>query len=45
MRKITILIYNINREKNPFVTIGMIYGQPFELPVIELEEDIPYEKD
>jgi len=45
MRKITILIYNINREKTPFVTIGMLYGQPFELPDIELEEDIPYEKD
>lgn len=45
MRKITLLIYNINREKTPFVTIGMSYGQPFELPVIELEEKMYYEKD
>ena len=45
MRKITLLIYNINREKTPFVTIGMIHGKSFELPMIELEEDIPYEKD
>lgn len=44
MRKITILVYNVNRTKTPFVTIGMIYGDTFELPIIELDEDIPYEE-
>lgn len=43
MRKITLLVYNVNSEKIPFVTIGMIYGETFELPIIELEEDIPYD--
>ena len=45
MRKITLLLYNINREKTPFVTIGVVHGESFELPMIELDEDIPYEKD
>lgn len=45
MRKITLLLYNINCEKSPFVTIGVVHGTTFELPMIELEEDIPYEKD
>jgi len=44
MRKITILAYNVNRTKTPFVTIGMIYGDAFDLPIIELDEDIPYEE-
>lgn len=44
MRKITLLIYNVNREKVPFVTIGVIHGETFELPIIELDEDIPYDE-
>ena len=44
MRKITLLVYNVNRQKTPFVTIGMLHGDKFELPVIELDESIPYEE-
>jgi len=44
MRKITLLIYNLNREKKPFVTIGVIHGETFDLPAIELDEDIPYDE-
>jgi len=44
MRKITLFTYNINREKIPFVTIGMFRDETFHLPTIELEEDIPYDE-
>jgi len=42
MRRISILMYNVNREKQPFVTIGLT--NVLDFPAIELEEEVPYEK-
>lgn len=40
MKKITIIMYNVNREKQAFVTIGLL---DMDFPMIELEE--VYHKD
>ena len=46
MRRISILMYNVNREKQAFVTVGLRLSEVLDFPVIELEEEIPYiEKD
>lgn len=42
MRRISILMYNVNREKQAFVTVGLTPEMDF--PLIELEEEVPYEK-
>lgn len=45
MNSITIVTYNINNEKHPFVTFGLNLLEELDFPIIELDE-IPYnEKD
>lgn len=44
MRRISILMYNVNREKQAFVTVGLSLLDVLDFPVIELEEEVPYEK-
>jgi len=44
MKSITILTYNVNNEKLPFVTIGLTLENEFDFPRIELDEEIPYNK-
>lgn len=41
MKKITIMVYNVNREKRAFTTFGINF-ETMDFPRIELEEEIPY---
>ena len=46
MNSISIVTYNINNEKHPFVTFGLNLLEELDFPIIELDEEIPYnEKD
>ena len=46
MNSITIVTYNINNEKHPFVTFGLNLLEELDFPIIELDDEIPYnEKD
>lgn len=46
MNSISIVTYNVNREKHPFVTFGLNLLDELDFPIIELDEEIPYnEKD